>query len=128
MIDHLSLGVSDLARSGSFYDAVLASLGYTRLFANERGIGYGPPGARDEAFAILAAGEGAKPPGQGWHVAFSAPNRHAVDSFHSIAIQRGAIDEGGPGLRPEKPYGPGYYAAFIRDPDGHRLEAVCHET
>ena len=126
MIDHLSLGVSDLARSGTFYDALLAPLGYVRLFANERGIGYGPPGARDEGFAILAAGAQAKPLGQGWHLAFAAPDRQAVDSFHAIALQNGAIDEGGPGLRPK--YGPGYYAAFVLDPDGHRLEAVCHEA
>jgi catechol 2,3-dioxygenase-like lactoylglutathione lyase family enzyme len=126
MIDHISLGVSDLARSGTFYDAVLVPLGYVRLFSNERGVGYGPPGARDEAFAILAAGEHAKPPGRGCHLAFSAPKREAVDSFHSIALENGAVDEGRPGLRPS--YGPGYYAAFVRDPDGHRLEAVCHET
>jgi hypothetical protein len=96
MIDHLSLGVSDLARAGAFYDALLATLGCVRLFTHERAIGYGLSGARDEAFAILAGGERAKPPG-----------------------------EGGPGPRPE--YGPGYYAAFVRDLDGHRLEAVCHE-
>jgi catechol 2,3-dioxygenase-like lactoylglutathione lyase family enzyme len=125
MIDHLSLGVSDLARSGTFYDAVLAPLGYARLFTHERAIGYGLPGARDEAFAILKAGDQAKPQGPGWHLAFRAPSRQAVDSFHSTALQNGALDEGGPGLRPK--YGPGYYAGFVRDPDGHRLEAVCHE-
>jgi catechol 2,3-dioxygenase-like lactoylglutathione lyase family enzyme len=126
MIDHLSIGVSDLVRSGAFYDAVLAPLGYARLFGNERGIGYGLPGARDEAFAILAAGEGGKPVGKGWHLAFRAPSRQAVDSFHGIALRNGATDEGGPGLRPK--YGPTYYAAFVRDPDGHRLESVCHEA
>jgi catechol 2,3-dioxygenase-like lactoylglutathione lyase family enzyme len=126
MIDHLSLGVSDLNRAGAFYDAVLATLGYVRLFTHERAVGYGPPGAPDEAFAILAAGEHAKPPGGGCHLAFRAPHREAVDSFHSIALQNGAIDEGGPGLRPK--YGSGYYAAFVLDPNGYRLEAVCHET
>jgi catechol 2,3-dioxygenase-like lactoylglutathione lyase family enzyme len=126
MIDHLSLGVSDLGRAGVLYDAVLAALGYVRLFTHERAVGYGRPGARDETFAILAAGEHAKPPGPGCHLAFNAPHRQAVDSFHSIALQNGAIDEGVPGLRPA--YGPGYYAAFVRDPDGYRLEAVCHET
>ena len=126
MIDHLSVGVSDLARLGSFYDAVLAPLGYVRVFTNERSVGYGPPGARDEEFAILAASERAKPPGEGWHLAFRARNREAVDSFHSIALENGAIDEGGPGLRPN--YSADYYAAFVRDPEGYRLEAVCHET
>jgi catechol 2,3-dioxygenase-like lactoylglutathione lyase family enzyme len=124
MIDHLSLGVSDLTRSGIFY-AVLASLGYVRVLTHERALGYGAPGARDEVFAILAVSEQAKLPGHGSHVAFSAANREAVDAFHAIALENGAIDEGAPGPRPK--YGPGYYAAFVRDPDGHRLEAVCHE-
>ena len=126
MIDHFSLGVSDLVRAGAFYDAVLAPLGYVRVLTHERALGWGPPGARDEAFAILLAGERVKPPGQGCHVAFSAPNRDAVDAFHAIATANGAIDEGAPGLRPK--YGPGYYAAFVRDLDGYRLEAVCHEA
>jgi catechol 2,3-dioxygenase-like lactoylglutathione lyase family enzyme len=126
MIDHLSVGVADLARSGAFYDAVLLPLGYVRLFAKGRGIGYGPPGAQDEAFAILAAGELAKPPGEGWHIAFGAPSREAVETFHSLALKHGAIDEGGPGLRPH--YGAGYYAAFVRDLDGYRIEAVFHES
>jgi catechol 2,3-dioxygenase-like lactoylglutathione lyase family enzyme len=125
MIDHLSLGVSDLALSGAFYDAALAPLGYVRLFGNERGIGYGAPGARDEAFAVLAVAK-PQPRVEGCHVAFRAPNREAVGAFHAIALRNGAVDEGEPGLRPS--YGPSYYAAFVRDPDGHRLEAVCHEA
>jgi catechol 2,3-dioxygenase-like lactoylglutathione lyase family enzyme len=125
MIDHLSLGVSDLARSGVFYDAVLATLGYARVLTHPRALGWGPPGARDEPFAILAAGERARAPGEGCHVAFRAPDRRAVDSFHAVALQHGASDEGGPGLRPQ--YGPGYYAAFVCDRDGYRLEVVCHE-
>jgi catechol 2,3-dioxygenase-like lactoylglutathione lyase family enzyme len=126
VIDHLSVGVSDLARAAAFYDAVLSTLGYVRLLTHDRAVGYGPPGARDEAFALLAAGEDARPLGRGWHVAFRARDRHAVDSFHSTALQAGAVDEGGPGPRPR--YGPGYYAAFVRDLDGHRLEAVCHDA
>jgi catechol 2,3-dioxygenase-like lactoylglutathione lyase family enzyme len=126
MIDHISVGASDLSRSGAFYDAVLAPLGYVRLFGNPRGIGYGVPGAKDEAFAILARGEDGKPHGKGWHVAFRARTRAAVDDFHAVALARGAVDEGAPGLRPA--YGPTYYAAFVLDPDGHRLEAVCHEA
>ena len=125
MIDHISLGVSDLARAAAFYDAVLASLGYVRLFSNERGVGYGTAGAKDEQFAILAAGEHAKAPGVGCHLALAAPNRAAVDAFHTAALGIGATDEGAPGLRPK--YGAGYYAAFVRDLDGYRLEAVCHE-
>jgi catechol 2,3-dioxygenase-like lactoylglutathione lyase family enzyme len=125
MIDHLSIGVSDLTRAGAFYDAVLATLGYVRVLTHERALGWGPPGARDEAFAILAARERARPPGEGSHIAFTAPDRNAVDAFHAKAIAQGATDEGGPGPRPQ--YGAGYYAAFVRDLDGYRIEAVCHE-
>jgi catechol 2,3-dioxygenase-like lactoylglutathione lyase family enzyme len=124
MIDHLSLGVADLARSGAFYDAVLGALGYVRLFTTPRGIGWGAPGAVDEAFAVLASGEGARAPGDGCHVAFLAKTRDAVDAFHLAALAEGAADDGAPGLRPQ--YGAHYYAAFVRDPDGYRLEAVCH--
>jgi catechol 2,3-dioxygenase-like lactoylglutathione lyase family enzyme len=124
VLDHVSIGVRDLARAAAFYDAVLPTLGYARLFGNPRGIGYGEPGAKDEAFAILAAGDDARPPGTGCHFALSAPTREAVDAFHAAALGAGAEDEGVPGLRPQ--YGEAYYAAFVRDLDGYRLEAVCH--
>lgn len=126
MLDHLSIGVRDLERAASFYDAVLAPLGYVRLFTTPRGIGYGEPGAKDEAFAILASGGEARAPGLGCHVAFRAPGREAVDGFHRAALLAGGADEGAPGLRPH--YGAGYYAAFARDLDGYRIEAVCHEV
>jgi catechol 2,3-dioxygenase-like lactoylglutathione lyase family enzyme len=126
MIDHLSLGVSDLARAAVFYDAVLAPLGYVRLFSMARAVGYGTPGAKDEAFAILAAGDGARAPGAGCHVALVAADRESVDAFHAAALRMGAVDEGAPGLRPQ--HGVGYYAAFVRDLDGYRLEAVFHES
>ncbi|NUO54266.1 MAG: VOC family protein [Polyangiaceae bacterium] len=122
MIEHVSIGVLDFERSGPFYDAVLEALGYVRLFGNARGIGYGVAGAKDEAFAILASGAEARAPGTGCHIAFRAPSREAVDAFHKAAIEKGAIDEGAPGPRPH--YGPTYYAAFVRDLDGYRLEAV----
>ena len=124
MLDHLSFGVLDLARAGELYDAVLAPLGYVRLFANARGIGWGVPGARDEAFAVLASGAETAPPGLGCHVAFTAPSREAVAAFHAAALRMGATDEGAPGERPQ--YGAGYYAAFVRDLDGYRIEAVFH--
>jgi len=125
MIDHVSVGVADLARAAAFYDAVLGALGYARLFTHPRAVGYGLPGDEDEAFAILAAGADARAPGSGCHVAFAARSREAVHAFHAAAVRAGAIDEGEPGPRPQ--YGEGYYAAFVRDPDGYRLEAVCHE-
>ncbi|MBL9025611.1 MAG: VOC family protein [Myxococcales bacterium] len=125
MLDHISIGVSDLAASGAFYDEALAALGYVRLFTHPRAVGYGVPGAKDEAFAILASGELARAPGEGAHIAFAAPSREAVEAFHAIAVRLGAMDEGPPGPRPQ--YGAGYFAAFVRDLDGYRIEAVCHE-
>jgi catechol 2,3-dioxygenase-like lactoylglutathione lyase family enzyme len=126
MLDHLSIGVSDFARAASFYDAVLAPMGYVRLFSKERGIGWGNPGDKDEQFAILKSGAEARAPGVGCHIAFTARSREAVDGFHAAALRAGGIDEGAPGLRPH--YGAGYYAAFVRDLDGYRIEAVCHEN
>ncbi|EPX59037.1 Lactoylglutathione lyase [Cystobacter fuscus DSM 2262] len=77
-------------------------------------------------FAIFEVGAQARAPGAGWHLALTASSRQAVDTFHAVALRMGAADEGAPGLRPH--YGAGYYAAFIRDPDGHKLEVVCHES
>jgi catechol 2,3-dioxygenase-like lactoylglutathione lyase family enzyme len=126
VFDHLSVGVENLDRAAAFYDASLAPLGYVRLWRNARGAGYGPAGFQgEEPFAILEFGPEAKPPGRGFHIAFVAPSREAVDRFHAAALSAGGVDEGRPGIRAN--YDPGYYAAFVRDLDGHRLEAVLHE-
>jgi catechol 2,3-dioxygenase-like lactoylglutathione lyase family enzyme len=125
MIDHLSFGVRDLARSAAFYDAVLAPLGYVRLFGNERGVGYGRPGDRDEQLALLASGDRARGPEVGFHLALTASSRAAVEAFHATAVASGGADEGPPGLRHQ--YGAGYYAAFVKDLEGYRIEAVVHE-
>jgi catechol 2,3-dioxygenase-like lactoylglutathione lyase family enzyme len=127
MIDHLSLGVRDLAHSRAFYDAILAPLGYRRGFDHDDVAGYGLPGGhplREQAlpFWIGAEAEGSALNG---HVCFSAPDRAAVDAFHKAALAAGARDNGAPGLRPQ--YHASYYAAFVIDPNGHRLEAVCHQ-
>lgn len=125
MIDHVSLAVSDIARARAFYDAVLGALGYGRVMDFEHGgksyAGYGP--ARKPAFWIYG-GYGAVTPGTGAHLGLLAADRASVDAFHREALARGACDEGRPGLRPE--YHANYYAAFIFDGDGHKLEAVCH--
>ncbi len=127
MYDHLSLGVAELDRAAAFYDAALAPLGLVRLWRVARAVGYGPPGFVGEApFAVVLGGAEASPPGRGFHLAFAAPSRSAVDQFHAAAMQHGGVDEGPPGIREH--YDPGYYAAFVRDPDGHRLEAVLHEA
>lgn len=126
LFDHLSLGVQDLERAVTLYDAALAPLGYVRLWRTARAAGYGPPGFTGEApFAIIEHGQDSRPPGPGLHVAFAAPDREAVDRFHAAALAAGGVGEGPPGIREN--YDPGYYAAFVRDPDGHRLEAVVHE-
>ncbi len=123
MFDHLSLGVRDLEAAAAFYDATLAALGYVCVRRTPRSAEYGPPGHQGECFAILA--NDAASPNHGFHLAFRAPSRAAVDAFHAAAMAAGGRDEGPPGIR--QSYDPGYYAAFVRDLDGHRLEAVVHE-
>jgi catechol 2,3-dioxygenase-like lactoylglutathione lyase family enzyme len=121
MISHLSFGVADLPRAAGFYERVLAPLGYARVWGTDSAAGFGPAGGNDK-LALFARPADAAPPGPGFHLAFAAPTRAAVDSFHAAALALGAPDEGAPGLRPH--YGPAYYAAFVRDLDGHKLEAV----
>ncbi|MCB9675937.1 MAG: VOC family protein [Alphaproteobacteria bacterium] len=121
MLSHVSLGVRDLAVSGAFYDAALAPLGYVRVWGTERGIGYGEPGGNDR-LAIFPQSVGTLAAGPGFHLALRAPDPASVDGFHAAALAHGGTDEGAPGLRAH--YGPAYYAAFVRDPDGHKLEAV----
>ncbi len=123
MLDHLSLGVVDLFRAAAFYDAVLEPLGFIRVWTYEKAIGYGPPGS-DDKLAIKER-PAARSAGEGFHVALAATSRAAVDAFHAAALSNGGRDDGAPGLRPA--YGPGYYAAFVRDPDGYPIEAVFHE-
>ncbi|MBI5275684.1 MAG: VOC family protein [Burkholderiales bacterium] len=123
MLHHVSFGVADLQRAAAFYDAVLAPLGYAQVWAVATGIGYGEPGGGDK-LALKLRGPDAAPPGPGFHLAFAAPSRSAVDAFHRAAVANGGQDNGAPGLRPH--YGPHYYAAFVIDPDGHRVEAVIN--
>lgn len=126
MLHHVSLGVTDIERAAAFYDAVLAPLGYVRVWSDLDGddaaAGYGPPCGGDK-FALKRRA-GARPAGPGFHLALAAPSRAAVDAFHAAALRHGGRDDGAPGLRPH--YGPHYYAAFVVDPDGHRIEAVIN--
>ncbi len=128
MLHHLSFAVSDLARSSAFYDATLAPLGYVRVWSHatadgyqEAAVGYGRPGGDDE-FALRLRSGGVAMPSDGFHLAFAAPTRESVLAFHRAALARGAQDNGGAGPHPE--YGPTYFAAFVIDPDGYRIEAV----
>ena len=123
MLHHLSFAVADLARSAAFYDATLLTLGYVRVWADDTAIGYGLPGS-DDKFAIKLRSGGVVVPGEGFHVAFTAPSREAVTRFYEAALEHGGKDNGGSGLHPE--YGSHYYAAFVFDPDGYRIEAVIN--
>jgi catechol 2,3-dioxygenase-like lactoylglutathione lyase family enzyme len=121
MLHHISFGVSNLERSAAFYDAALAVLGYVRVWTDSSAVGYGLAAGQD-LFAVKLRASDAAAPGPGFHLAFTAPSREAVARFHAEALAHGGLDNGAPGLRPA--YGPNYFAAFVIDPDGHRIEAV----
>jgi catechol 2,3-dioxygenase-like lactoylglutathione lyase family enzyme len=91
------------------------------VWTDETAVGYGMRDGEDK-FALKLQGAGARAPGPGFHLAFAAPSREAVVEFHRAALLHGGSDNGAPGLRPH--YGPDYFAAFVIDPDGHRIEAV----
>jgi catechol 2,3-dioxygenase-like lactoylglutathione lyase family enzyme len=121
MLDHVTIGVSDIDRSKTFYDRALAPLGIIRLYAeNEQFAGYG---IRPKAFFWIGLRE---TPQTGAHIAFTAADRAVVERFHEAALAAGGRDNGPPGMRPH--YHPNYYGAFILDPDGHNIEAVCHSS
>jgi catechol 2,3-dioxygenase-like lactoylglutathione lyase family enzyme len=120
MLDHVTIGVTHIERSTVFYDKALNSLGIKRLYAEGKAFaGYG---ANGKAFFWIGQREGAQ---TGAHIAFTATNRATVDEFHKAALAAGGRENGKPGLRPH--YHENYYGAFILDPDGHNIEAVCHK-
>jgi catechol 2,3-dioxygenase-like lactoylglutathione lyase family enzyme len=123
MLDHISLGVSDLVASGVFYDAALAPLGHARVLEKGIGFAYGPGPGRVGMMFWIVGPDAEVDASRGSHVAFSAENPAAVDAFHVSALAAGARDNGAPGLRPE--YSDTYYGALVLDPDGHKIEAVC---
>ena len=118
MIDHIGIQVRDVKKSKNFYEQALKPLGYSVLMEfGEKAIGFGRDGKPD--FWI---GKG-EPTGI-VHIALSSPDRPTVEAFHAAAVKAGGKDNGKPGLRPE--YHPNYYGAFVFDPDGNNIEAVCH--
>src|SRR5260221_2099551 len=124
MLDHVSLGVRDLERSRRFYDGVLRPLGLVRTVDFEnRGSDYGAMAAQWGVELTITVERGVSP-SPGMHVCFRAPNPASVRAFHAAALTLGGTDDGEPGER--RHYHPDYYAAFVIDPDGHRIEAVCH--
>ena len=126
MIDHLAIDVRDLAKSGHFYDQALAPLGYKKLsegpveFGGRLTLGWTDP---LEAEFYIGVGSATKPR---IHVAFRAKNRQQVDDFYHAALAAGGTHNGKPGLRPQ--YHEHYYGAYVLDPDGHNVEAVCHDA
>ena len=125
MIDHVSLGVTDMARSKAFYDAALAPLGLAAIMTvtpeqtgKGTAIGYGKDG---NPFFWIGDNEQV---GEGTHVAFRVDSRREVEAFHAAALAAGGTDHGAPGLREH--YGPNYYAAYVLDPDGANIEAVSY--
>ncbi|MGD9945240.1 MAG: VOC family protein [Burkholderiaceae bacterium] len=125
MIDHTGITVSDFARSKAFYTQALSAIGYALLLELPASVtgrgdfaGFGEPPKPD---FWISGGTPNQPP---IHVAFRVSNRALVDAFHRAAIAAGGRDNGAPGLRPH--YHPNYYGAFVLDPDGHNIEAVCH--
>ena len=122
MLRYLTLGSNDIARSGRFYDPVLATLGIGRTKTLDHEIGYGGPGEGMTVWVTKPFDEKPATIGNGSMLAFQAPTRAAVDDFHRQALAHGGRDEGAPGLRP---YGDNFYACYVRDPDGNKLSAVC---
>ncbi|KXP03131.1 VOC family protein [Tsukamurella pseudospumae] len=119
MIDHFGINCADLDAAKRFYDGVLAVLGSRRVMDFEVAVGYG---SEQPVFWISGAAEGAS--NREAHIAFSAPDTATVDAFHAAALELGAESLHAPRLWPE--YHPGYYGAFVRDPDGNNVEAVFH--
>lgn len=119
-IDHISFGVCNLAAAKDFYDAVLKPLGIVRLYEGPDFAAYGKDDKDD--ISIHQGGE-AWCPDPKVHIAFCAPSREAVEAFHRRGLEAGGADDGAPAIREE--YAEDYFAAFLKDPDGQRIEAVC---
>ena len=124
MLSHVSLGTNDADRAARFYDPVLAVLGLRNLGERDGAIDYG---TSMTVFSLEKPTDGQPASvGNGVHIAFWAGKREQVDEFYRLALAHGGSDAGAPGLRPE--YDPHYYAAFVRDPDGNKIEAVTFQA
>jgi catechol 2,3-dioxygenase-like lactoylglutathione lyase family enzyme len=120
MIDHISVGVSDLDRAARFYEAALAALGLSRLVSRPATVGFGK--TYPEFWINLRTGMAKVAPESGVHICLRARTIEEVDAFHAAALSAGGLSDGAPGLRPHDRVS--YYAAFVLDPDGNRIEAV----
>ncbi len=121
MIAHVSIGVRDMAAARRFYDAALEPLGYACKSSGDNSTGYGDGGS--SFWLGLTEHPVPADPRSGLHICFGAETRAAVDAFYRAALAAGGRDNGAPGLRPD--YADTYYAAFVTDPDGYRIEAYC---
>jgi catechol 2,3-dioxygenase-like lactoylglutathione lyase family enzyme len=121
MLDHITIGVTDIARAKIFYDQALHPLGIECLYYTD-GDEFAGYGIGEKAFFWISLKDTVQ---TGTHIAFLAPDRKIVDEFHRAALAAGGKDNGAPGLRPH--YHENYYGAFVLDPDGHNVEAVCHQ-
>jgi catechol 2,3-dioxygenase-like lactoylglutathione lyase family enzyme len=127
MIDHFSIAVSDLAPARQFYDAVLTTLGIARVGETATALSYGARADADHperVYMAILLDPNLRHASTRRHWSFKAPSRAGVDAFHAAGLAAGGADDGAPGLRPQ--YHPAYYAAFLLDPDGNRIEIVCH--
>jgi len=125
MFSHVTLGTNDWEKAEPFWTAVAAALNLPLLFKHSGGAAYGE--MTGSKIFIGPTYDGAPATnGNGTHIAFLAKNRATVDAFYAAALEHGGSDEGGPGLRPQ--YHPNYYGAYVRDPDGNKLQAVCHSS
>ena len=124
MLSHVSLGTNDATRAAAFYDPVLAVLGIRKICERDGSVDYG---TAKTVFSLERPSDGRPASvGNGVHVAFDAGTRAQVDEFHRVALAHGGTDAGAPGLRPE--YDANYYGAFVRDPDGNKIEAVSFQA
>lgn len=128
VLDHVSITVSDFARSAPFWDAAMAALGIPRVWRDADAAGYGARnGPDDDGHSYLTVrASGGRVVADGRHWCFRAPSRAAVNAFHAAGLAAGGRCDGPPGIRPA--YHAAYYAAFLLDPDGNRVEAVCHRA
>ena len=123
MFSHITLGTNDMERARRFYEPVMAALGIEQPFSLTGQLVFGEL-AGPKLFVLAPFDGAAASHGNGTHAAFLAPNHAVVDAFHAAALAHGGSDEGAPGLRPQ--YHAHYYGAYVRDPDGNKLQAVCH--
>lgn len=126
MLLYITLGTNDLAKAVRFYDAVMPTLGLEHRHLDDSEVGYGPPApARIQLWVTKPYNDKPATTANGAMPAFVAPTRAAVDAFHAAGLGAGGTDEGAPGLRP---YGPNFYACYLRDPDGNKISAVCESA